>query len=607
MASQEALLEGLRVGSQEAFKSAFEAHGRMVYNVCLRVTGNAATADDATQAAFLLLFHKRMELGKGTVLASWLYRAGEFSARKAVRSEGRRRQHEKESTEMVQKNETRYSDEQWQAIRPELDAAVAELPEKLRSAVVLTYIEGVSGQKAAEILGVPHGTVKSRLSLAMEKLRSKLRHIAPGLAAAGIAEILAQKGAEAAVPQSTLASTIAAVKSSAAGGAAAAEGANTILEAVTKMIYWNKIQVAGVVVATVLVTAGVSIPAAVHVKRTYMEPDAASMAADQKPAEKGAAGANVSEGNARGAMEDAGMNDDMTDLLRSIELSRMTVKDLEDQLAKAGGAARTSKEEIEELLKKIDWEPFVKFQADWAYNGSPECMESLSRQMPTVLRLMSLMGLKSWHELCAHELAHKYFIPAMAKAQGQEMSDSDKERLFKLIDETFEKRDAVCSGELAAWEFALLRQEYAKRAKELCSARMQGYGPSPLELAPAAQITVDECSYPLIRFMGTDAEQADGMQLPEVKQFMQEQPREIAKLWRDRYGIDPNQIPVLERIAGFLVDSMERNSGLPLDDRRISAARDSLQAARMIVQNVVLTPEQRRSVENQAVSFSPIE
>jgi RNA polymerase sigma-70 factor (ECF subfamily) len=56
----------------------------------------------------------------------------------------------------------------------DLQAALGSLSEKLRSVVVLTYFQGLSRQDVALVLGVPVGTVKSRLFLAMEELREHL-------------------------------------------------------------------------------------------------------------------------------------------------------------------------------------------------------------------------------------------------------------------------------------------------------------------------------------------------------------------------------------------------------------------------------------------------
>ncbi len=61
------------------------------------------------------------------------------------------------------------------ALRPELQRALAELPEEFRSAVVLADIEGLGLSQVAEILGVPVGTVKSRVFRGRRLLADALR------------------------------------------------------------------------------------------------------------------------------------------------------------------------------------------------------------------------------------------------------------------------------------------------------------------------------------------------------------------------------------------------------------------------------------------------
>lgn len=128
MESERRLLEPLRQGDAEALRSAFERHGTMVYNACLRILQDATAAEDATQATFLVLLKKARRLGKGTILASWLYRTATFIARRARQAEFRRRRHERKASEMALEEREGASRPTWQQLRPELDDALAELP-----------------------------------------------------------------------------------------------------------------------------------------------------------------------------------------------------------------------------------------------------------------------------------------------------------------------------------------------------------------------------------------------------------------------------------------------------------------------------------------------
>ena len=122
----------------------------MVYSVCLRVLGDPASAEDATQAAFLVLFQKARSLASETVLSSWLYRVAELCARDIGRARQRRARHEREAMDHPQKAET--FTEKWEEVRPHLDAAMAALPAAQRDVLVLRYIQGLSREEMAQTL-----------------------------------------------------------------------------------------------------------------------------------------------------------------------------------------------------------------------------------------------------------------------------------------------------------------------------------------------------------------------------------------------------------------------------------------------------------------------
>lgn len=94
----------------------------------------------------------------------------------------------------------RQPDPDWADVWPVLDEEIAALPAKLRAAVVLCELQGLDRGAAAAALGVPEGTLSSRLARAKEALRSRLirRGLAPTLVGVGL--ILSQAKADAAVP-----------------------------------------------------------------------------------------------------------------------------------------------------------------------------------------------------------------------------------------------------------------------------------------------------------------------------------------------------------------------------------------------------------------------
>jgi len=194
-----------------AFEQIVRRHGPMVLGVCRRVTGNHADADDAFQAAFLVLVHKARAVSPGHFLGPWLYGVAYRTAMKAKSTAARRRAREAPlPDELCADDRDGGGDE----LAGRLDREIQNLPERYRAAVVLCELQGLSYREAAIRLGVKEGTLGGRLSRARAMLarRLRIRGIGVGtvpLAAAAVAESLT-----ASVPRALLRSTVQA----AAGG-----------------------------------------------------------------------------------------------------------------------------------------------------------------------------------------------------------------------------------------------------------------------------------------------------------------------------------------------------------------------------------------------------
>lgn len=159
-----------------AFELLVWRHGAMVLGVCRRVLRNEHDAEDAFQAAFLILARKAGSV-RGESLAGWLHRV---ARRVAIRATKRPRP---ESLSIDPPDLT----PQYAELRTVLDAEIDRLPDRLRLPVVLCYLDGRSTEDAAKQLGVPRGTVLSRLATARKKLAERLtrRGITAALFAAG--------------------------------------------------------------------------------------------------------------------------------------------------------------------------------------------------------------------------------------------------------------------------------------------------------------------------------------------------------------------------------------------------------------------------------------
>jgi RNA polymerase sigma factor (sigma-70 family) len=156
---------------ESAFAALVARHGPMVLGVCRRLVRDAQEAEDAFQAAFLILARKAAVVVKHPLLAGWLYGV---AYRVAVRSRGqtaRRRTRERSGADL---DALPAEDASWSDAGSVVHEEVGRLPDTYRAAVILCYLEGKTNEEAACLLRSPVGTVKSRLTRAREMLRSRL-------------------------------------------------------------------------------------------------------------------------------------------------------------------------------------------------------------------------------------------------------------------------------------------------------------------------------------------------------------------------------------------------------------------------------------------------
>ncbi len=257
------LAEFVRTGSAEAFARVSGRYAGLVYRACLRRLGSAADAEDASQAVFVALARKAGKV-RPQRLASWLHGAAMRAALFIARSRSNRARYEREAARMKAASD-KPRETGWDELGPHLDAEVARLPAKQREVVARHYLAGLSRAELAQELGVPQGTVQSRLGAGLERLRARLGGRGAKFGAAALAGLLASEAA-AGAPASLVASLPALVGASAAAGAAAGAGAGVslIAEGVLKAMFWTKVKIAAGIIAAATVVAGAGTPLAVR-------------------------------------------------------------------------------------------------------------------------------------------------------------------------------------------------------------------------------------------------------------------------------------------------------------------------------------------------------
>lgn len=172
------LLARIQAGDDVALRIAYDLHASLVFGLARRVTRDEHLARDITQEVFTYLWQLpgRVDLARGS-LRSYLAVVTHRRAVDEVRRNERRVRTEAAlaGAEAQDGPEHEILDAATQAWSKErLAAGLARLPAEQRTAVELAYYDGLTYKQVAQALHIPEGTAKSRLRLAMKRLRSLL-------------------------------------------------------------------------------------------------------------------------------------------------------------------------------------------------------------------------------------------------------------------------------------------------------------------------------------------------------------------------------------------------------------------------------------------------
>jgi RNA polymerase sigma-70 factor (ECF subfamily) len=177
-ARDELLLARIRAGDDAALASLYDEHCNVVFGVARRVTRDEQLARDVCQEVFAYLWEMpdRVDLRRGslrTFLAMVAHRRAVDELRRRCRRSGTEpglavpAQYDGPEDEVVEADSARWRGER-------LAAVLDQLPEEQRVAVRLAYFDGLTYKQVAAAMSIPEGTAKSRLRLALARLRRGL-------------------------------------------------------------------------------------------------------------------------------------------------------------------------------------------------------------------------------------------------------------------------------------------------------------------------------------------------------------------------------------------------------------------------------------------------
>src|SRR5688500_18897504 len=181
-ATPDSLIEQCLTGDQAAWETVVRQNWRKVFNVAYKFVGKHDEAEDLTQDIFLKIFKALATFDRRANFQTWIISISRnlcIDHYRSVRKERQTIAREVDSTDLQPATPERgpYAQAEHQDLRAQLRQALETLPITLRTAVVLRDLQELSYQEIAEQLGLPEGTVKSRINRGRIELAHQLRRL----------------------------------------------------------------------------------------------------------------------------------------------------------------------------------------------------------------------------------------------------------------------------------------------------------------------------------------------------------------------------------------------------------------------------------------------
>ncbi|HEY2956388.1 MAG TPA: sigma-70 family RNA polymerase sigma factor [Candidatus Eisenbacteria bacterium] len=182
--SDEDLMARVAEDDERAFAELVRRFQGRVMNLVSRVLNDRECGDDLTQEVFVRVFVHRRNYRRGSKFSTWLFTIAANLAKNEIRRRVRRRNWfsldalqevlKDSAIQLADPTEGRESRMEREQLQEALGRTIATVPEKYRLALVLRDIDGLTYEEIAQVLGVPGGTVRSRINRARSMLKRKL-------------------------------------------------------------------------------------------------------------------------------------------------------------------------------------------------------------------------------------------------------------------------------------------------------------------------------------------------------------------------------------------------------------------------------------------------
>jgi len=178
----DSLIEQCLAGDQVAWEQIVRQNWRKVFNVAYKFVGKHDEAEDLTQDIFLKIFKALRTFDRRANFQTWIISISRnlcIDHYRSVRKERQTIARDVDSSDLQPATPERgpYAQAEHQDLRAQLRVALQALPITLRTAVVLRDLQELSYQEIADRLGLPEGTVKSRINRGRIELAHQLRRV----------------------------------------------------------------------------------------------------------------------------------------------------------------------------------------------------------------------------------------------------------------------------------------------------------------------------------------------------------------------------------------------------------------------------------------------